>query len=610
MPESTDAILETVDRLASAGQGGEAIARIEAALKREPRAFALWLRLSKLLYDAGEYAAAVAAMREAERVDPMPDGFARIQQAIQSRRYEDARAIAETMLAEMPGHPRAVFTLAHLARARGDHEGAASHLADSFQDVPANPVLRELYISALEDAGDYAGAIEAARELTRLDNGFAALYRLLTVLLRYGQNREALDVAGRAEVLTGNDRRKLSEIKLVQGQLHRILGDKEASIDAFRESLNLEPGQSAAWWGLADLKTYQFSDVETAAINELLASPSTNQQQKAQAAFALAQASDAEREPDRTMELYSRANILQAAFIRNEGRALGLGFDRAQFSEAIERLKRGFSEAAAQTQASQPATGPTPIFILGLPRSGSTLLEQILASHSMVEGTIELPVLPSIKRRAHKLCADTLGGDYLEKVGEISATDLAALGQEYIDDSAIFRSEGAAYFTDKLPHNFEHIGLIHKILPHAVILDIRRNPLDCGLSLYRQYFAAGVGYSYDLRDIGAYYNGYLALMDHWDEVVPGRVHRVIYEELVAEPERIITRLLEDIGLGFEPSCLSFHKTERAVRTASSEQVRQPLNSAGIGQWRGVDGQLAPLKESLGQETLARFSNIL
>ena len=228
----------------------------------------------------------------------------------------------------------------------------------------------------------------------------------------------------------------------------------------------------------------------------------------------------------------------------------------------------------------------------------------------MVEGTIELPVLPSIKRRAHKLCADTLGGDYLEKVGEISATDLAALGQEYIDDSAIFRSEGAAYFTDKLPHNFEHIGLIHKILPHAVILDIRRNPLDCGLSLYRQYFAAGVGYSYDLRDIGAYYNGYLALMDHWDEVVPGRVHRVIYEELVAEPERIITRLLEDIGLGFEPSCLSFHKTERAVRTASSEQVRQPLNSAGIGQWRGVDGQLAPLKESLGQETLARFSNIL
>ena len=222
---------------------------------------------------------------------------------------------------------------------------------------------------------------------------------------------------------------------------------------------------------------------------------------------------------------------------------------------------------------------------------------------------MELPVLPSIKRRAHKLCADKLGGDYLEKVGGVSADDLAALGQQYIDDSAIFRREGAAFFTDKLPHNFEHIGLIHKILPHAVIIDIRRNPLDCGLSLYRQYFAAGVGYSYDLRDIGAYYKGYLALMDHWDMVLPGRVHRVNYEELIAEPERIITRLLEFIDLGFEPACLSPHKTERAVRTASSEQVRQPLNSAGIGQWRAVESQLAQLKESLGPETLARFSSL-
>ncbi len=610
MPETTDALLETVDRLAGAGQGEEAIAQLEAALKREPRAFALWLRLSRLRYDAGEYVSAVAAMREAERVDPMPEGFVRIQQAIQSRRYEDARAMAEAMLAEVPGHPRAVFTLAHLARARGDHEAAARHLATSFQHAPANPVLRELHISALEDAGDYAGAIEAARELARLDNGFPAVHRLLTVLLRYGQNEEALELCTRAETLAGEDSRKLSEIKLLRGQLHRILGDKAASVEAFHDSLRLHPGQAAAWWGLADLKTYKFTDDERAAMRDLLASSSVNRQQKAQAAFAYARASDTPGDQKQAIEAYAKANALQLAFAQNEGRAFGLGFDRTQFSDAIDRLKQGFDTAALETQASHPAIGPTPIFILGLPRSGSTLLEQILASHSKVEGTMELPVLPSIKRRAHRLCAKTLGGDYLDKVGGVSAADLAAFGQQYIDDSAVFRREGAACFTDKLPHNFEHVGLIHKILPHAVIIDIRRNPLDCGLSLYKQYFAAGVGYSYDLRDIGAYYNGYLALMDHWDEVLPGRVHRVIYEDLVAEPERVITRLLEDIGLGFEPACLSFHENERAVRTASSEQVRQPLNSAGIGQWRAVEHQLTPLKESLSSETLARFGGLL
>ena len=610
MPETTDAILKTVDRLAGAGQGEEAIAQLEAALMQEPRDFTLWLRLSRLRYGAGEYASAVAAMREAERVDPMPEGFARIQQAIQSRRYEDARALAEAMLAEVPGHPRAVFTLAHLARARGDHEAAAGYLATSFQHAPANPVLRELHISALEDGGSYEGAIEAARELVRLDKGFAAVHRLLTVLLRYGQNEEGLELCERAEMLAGSDSRKLSEIKLLRGQLHRILGDMTVSVEAFHESLRLFPGQAAAWWGLADLKTYKFTKEEKAAMRALLALSSVNRQQQAQLAFAFARASDAPSEQAQAMEAYSKANALQLAFAQSEGRAFGLGFDRTQFSDAIERLKRGFDTAALETQASSPAIGPTPIFILGLPRSGSTLLEQILASHSMVEGTMELPVLPSIKRRAHKLCAETLSGDYLDKVGGISAGDLAALGQQYIDDSAIFRREGATHFTDKLPHNFEHVGLIHKILPHAVIIDIRRNPLDCGLSLYKQYFAAGVGYSYDLCDIGAYYNGYLAVMDHWDKVLPGRVHRVIYEELVAEPERVVTRLLEDIGLGFESACLSFHENERAVRTASSEQVRQPLNSAGIGQWRAVESDLAPLKESLGPETLARFSGLL
>lgn len=609
MPETNEALLETVDRLAHEGQGVEAIAQLKAALARQPRAFSLWLRLSRLHYEAGEFRDALTAMRKAERADPMPEGFTQIQQAIQSRRYEDARAMAEAMLEKVPGHPRAVFTLAHLARARGDHEKAAAQLSDSFSHAPANPVLRELHISALEDSGNYAAAVEAARDLAQLDDSFGTIHRLLTVLLRYGQNEEALALCDRAEVLAANDAGALSEVFLMRGQLLRILGIKGASIEAFHESLRLYPAQAAAWWGLADLKTYGFTDNEKAAMRELLTSSGINRQQKAQMAFAFARAADTPGDQARAMKAYTSANTLQASFAQNEGRALGPRFDRAQFSAAIKRLEQGFDRAALKVQAGRTAAGPTPIFILGLPRSGSTLLEQILASHSQVEGTMELPVLPSIKRRAHKVCADTLGGDYLDKIGQIPAADLTVLGQQYINDSAMFRAEGAPYFTDKLPHNFEHVGLIHKMLPHAIIIDVRRNPLDCGLSLYKQYFASGVGFSYDLGDIGAYYNGYLSLMDHWDKVLPGRVHRVNYEELVTEPDRVIRGLLESIGLGFESACLSFHETERAVRTASSEQVRQPLNSAGIGQWRAVESYLTELKDSLGEKTLARFSRL-
>lgn len=600
MSDADQMFVAKAKALARDGRTSEAIACLESGLASQPASFDGWMTLSKLLYRAGDFSGAVDASRRMENADPFPSEFSRIQRAIETRNFSEAHEIAASMAERVPGHPRAVFTLAHLARARGDHEAAAAYLSGSFDHAPANPVLRELHVSALQDAGDYAGAIEAARHLVQIEESYATLQRLLGVLLRYGFNDEALKACDRAEALAAGNTAKLSEINMMRGQLHRILGDSEQSIAAFKAGLAAGPRQAAAWWGLADLKTYQFSETEERAIGDLLMSPAGSRAEKCMAAFALAKASEAYGDPERMMAWYGKANSLYA----------GEAFDPVQFSQAIDRLREAFDGGAAQTQATSRAVGPTPIFILGLPRSGSTLLEQMLASHSWVEGTMELPVLPSIKRRAHKLCAEKYGGDYLGNIGKLSAAELSKLGQQYIDDSAVFRTDGADFFIDKLPHNFEHVALIHKILPHAIIIDIRRNPLDCGLSLYKQHFATGVGYSYDLGHIGAYYNGYLALMDHWDTVLPGRVRRVIYEDLVASPESVVTELLADIGLDFEADVLNFHQSQRAVRTASSEQVRQPLNSAGIGQWRKVEPHLVRLKESLGADTLCRFGAYL
>jgi hypothetical protein len=243
-----------------------------------------------------------------------------------------------------------------------------------------------------------------------------------------------------------------------------------------------------------------------------------------------------------------------------------------------------------------------PIFIIGLPRSGSTLIEQILASHSEVEGTMELPNIPNIVRDLDDLVANRDG--YPESILTVPAERLTALGARYLAETAPLR-RGRPHFTDKLPNNFSHIGLIHAILPHAVVIDARRHPMDACFSTFKQHFAHGQTFSYDLGDLGRYYRCYLSLMDHWDAVLPGKVLHVQYEELVRAPEANIRRLLAHCGLAFEAACLAFHETRRAVRTASAEQVRQPIYTSGIGHWRHFEVELAPLRAALG-DAFERF----
>lgn len=594
------ALAEQAKTLAAEGQLAAAISRLKEALRAEPHFLQGWLQLSRLLFELGHFKEAVEVTQAAERFDPLEADFHRIQQHMQAQAYGEAEAIAKQMLTKEPGHSRAVYTLAHTSGLKNNAERRVQMLDYGLAHAPANLFLRNLQVSACEDAGDYAGAIEAARTLVQTEESFPALWVLVSILLRYGQNEELLSVCERAKAHATGDLAKLSEIELVRGQILRVMGRREESVAAYRVCLNFEPKNAGAWWALADMKTFDFSGADRVAMEALLDDPKLSQADKCVATFAMAKALDSSGELDASLETYARANRLYP----------NSTFDPAQFTGAIAARVAAFDTSSLAQTASVRTEGPRPIFILGLPRSGSTLLEQILASHSQIEGTIEQPVLPSIARKAHVMCALNHGGDFLEKLGSLTSAELSQLGEAYLTNGALFRQQGAAYFTDKLPFNFLHIGLIHKILPDAIIIDARRNPMDCGLSLYKQHFPIGVDFSYNLDHIGTYYDQYLKLMDHWDRVLPSRVYHLQYEELVHDPATQIRGLLEHIGVPFEPACLAFHTNQRAVRTASSEQVRQPLNTKGIGVWRAVEPHLKPLSDRLGEKTLARFEHVM
>ena len=269
--------------------------------------------------------------------------------------------------------------------------------------------------------------------------------------------------------------------------------------------------------------------------------------------------------------------------------------------DEFEAQKKVCTLALIEAQSGKGCTAPDPIFIVGLPRAGSTLIEQILASHSQVDGTLELPNILSLAHRLRGRHLITDRDRYPRILGELTADELTALGQDYIDNTQVHR-QSAPFFTDKMPNNFRHLGLIHLILPNAKIIDARRHPMDCCWSGFKQLFAEGQEFTYGLDEIGNYYRGYVDLMAHWDAVLPeGRVLRVQHEDVLSDLEGQVRRMLEYCDLPFEPACVEFHKTDRAVRTASSEQVRQPISRAGQDQWRPFEDHLGPLKEALGHE---------
>lgn len=593
------ALFDKLDALEADGKRSAAIRRLAESLKADPGHYAGWLRLSRLFFQQGNIQEAVHLANKAEQHDPLQADFQVIQAHMQAGRLAQAENAARQMLTKIPGHPRAAYTIAELSRMKRYPEPGISALSQALEQMPANPFLRQLLVGLLEQAGAYQRALAEAQTLVKVQESAQTLWVLATLLLNIGRNEDLLTICDRMGPHCTTDRLKLSEVELLRGQALRVLGRREASVAAYRNCLRHNPKNVDAWWALADMKTFSFLDEDRRAIKTLISTGGLTRLQKSVATFALAKAAESDRGLGEAMQLYQSANDLHPA----------KSFDTEAFDEDITARIAGFNAAALLTQASPLPQGPTPIFIVGLPRSGSTLVEQILASHSRIEGTIEQPTMPGVARAAHQTCRARGRGSLVDSIGGLSPLELSELGQRYIDSGAVFRGDSTALFTDKQPFNFLHTGLIHKILPHAKIIDVRRNPLDCGFSLYRQHFPKGVEFSYSLDHIGRFYNGYLRLMDHWNAVLPGRVFTVHYEHLIRTPETVIRDVLDHLDLPFQSRCLDFHRTQRAVRTASSEQVRQPINTRGIGMWQEVNASLGPLKTSLGTATLARFDGL-
>jgi hypothetical protein len=341
---------------------------------------------------------------------------------------------------------------------------------------------------------------------------------------------------------------------------------------------------------LANLKSESLGSDDEEAMARQLRAPDAADDDRLQLNYALGKALEDRCEFAASFEHYATGAKLRRATVP---------YDAAAMARLFERVRRLFTRPFFSARADQGADSEAPIFIVGLPRSGSTLVEQILASHPAVEGTIELPDITAMAIAVGGYAEATDDSRYPDRLADLDAAEIADLGEDYLRRTRIHRKLGRLRFIDKMPNNFRYIGFIHLILPRARIIDARRHPMAAGFSCFKQHFARGHNYSYDLSEIGEYYRLYTELMTHFDAVLPGRIHRVIYEDMVEDTEAEVRRLLDYLGLPFEDACLRFHENDRAVRTASSEQVRRPIYREGLDHWRNFEPWLGPLKEALG-----------
>jgi tetratricopeptide (TPR) repeat protein len=374
------------------------------------------------------------------------------------------------------------------------------------------------------------------------------------------------------------------------GHALKTVGRQDEGIVAYRKSIALLPSLGESYWSLANLKTFRFSPDEIAAMRTQLARSDISEEDRFHLDFALGKALEDAGAYAQSFEHYASANAL---------RRQSLDYSADATSEHVCRSKAVFTREFFAARADAGCKACDPIFVVSLPRAGSTLIEQILSSHSAIEGTMELQDVNFLVRHLGERPRKSRPEDYPELLKGFEKARFESLGGEYLERAHIQRKLGKPFFIDKMPNNFQHLGFIHLILPNARIIDARRHPMGGCFSNFKQHFARGQAFTYDLTDLGRYYRDYVELMAHFDAVLPGRVHRVFYEKMVAHPEREIRALLAYCGLPFEESCLRYYENDRAVRTASSEQVRQPIFTNAVEQWRNYEEWLGPLKAALG-----------
>ena len=563
---------------------------IEAFLKAvhlNPALPGSWGMLERLYTMGGDAASARAAAAHVAILSKLPAEIVTANSMFSDHELEPAEKVVRAYLLQHGNQVEAMRLLARIGMQQDALDDAELLLSAVLEMQPDYLAARFDYATVLMRRHRHLAALAELDRLGKIDPS-NRVYRtnLATTYVGLGRHAEALAIY-RELARSGTAG---ADLQLSIGHCLKTMGDTPAAILAYREAARIRPNFGDAYWSLANLKTYQFTDEELQRMRAAHAATDTPEADRCHLSFAMGKALEDRACWAKSFDFYRQGNESKRSASRYRPESMERNTEQ-QIAVCTEELLRHH----AQTGCPDPA----PIFIVGLPRSGSTLIEQILAAHASVEGTTELADIPRIVQELHGRPHEDGPLRYPQTLATLSSAELRLLGERYIADTRIYRRTDRPRFIDKMPNNFRHIGLIHLMLPHAKIIDARRDPMACCFSNFKQLYAEGQEFSYSLEDIGRYYLTYVRLMPHWDEVLPGRVLRVQHEELVADLEGQVRRMLAFLELDFDPRCLEFHSVERSVRTASSEQVRRPIYTEGLDQWRHYEPWLAPLRAALG-----------
>jgi len=584
-PFSPEIILERGLAEAAAGESRRAINSVAHALALDDRFINAWRILADELMKAGDEDAAGRAYANhvtATTKDPI---LLEAGKALNDGKLGVAERQIKSYLMKAPTDVAAIRMLAELAARIGRYVDS-EHLLDRCVELAPDfhAARHNLAIVALRQ-GNASKAVEEIDRLLKVnpkDPGYRVLH--CAALSRLGDYEKA--VPHYRSLLKDHPNHPKSWMSF--GHALKTVGEQSEAIKAYRKSIELQPSLGEAYWSLANLKTVKFAPEDIAAMREQLARDDLNDEDRLHLHFALGKALEDAGDYEASFENYERANELGAMRAR---------YDENEPTTRRERIERAFTKELMTKRRCVGAPAPDPIFILGMPRAGSTLIEQILSSHSMIEGTAELPDIISMARRLSDKTNEDAG--YPSNLATMSDAELKALGEEFLERTRNQRRTDKPLFIDKMPNNFMHVGFIRLILPNAKIIDARRHPMACCFSNFKQHFAKGQNFSYGQERIANYYREYVHIMKHFDAIEDGAVHRVIHEQLVENLEEEVRAMLDHIGVPFEESCLRFYETERAVRTASSEQVRKPIFTEGLEYWKNYEPWLGPMKEALG-----------
>lgn len=579
------------------GEASEALAALRESVRLNPALPASWDMMAQLYGLTGEAELAAQAGDNLSTLQQLPPEVVVANSLYADQDLDAAEDVIRDYLSRDSGNIGAMRLLARICRDRDALAEAEALLAVVLERAPDYHAARLDYAMVLLQQQKHLAARRQAEHLLEQDPGHREyLKQYAAACVGLGDYEPVIELYSRLLADQRASGTEEADLHLWRANALKTAGWREAAIEDYRAALTARPDYGVAWFSLANLKTYRFTEDDIARMRAAELRADLADMDRVYLCFALGKALEDQENYAASWRYYERGNAVRRLSSRW----------RPEVAEAcVSRLRAEFTADFFAARAGWGVADPAPIFIVGLPRSGSTLVEQILASHAHVEGTQELTLIDRLAGEVFGLDPDCGLPLRPEALAHLNAADVRELGEQFLEEARVYRRLGRPFFIDKMPNNFWHVGLIHLLLPKAIILDVRRNPMACCFGNLKQLFGTtNQEFAYDAADVARHYRCYVELMRHWDEVMPGRVLRVRHEDVVEDLEGAVGRLLAHCRLPYDPACLTFHETKRSIRTPSSEQVRQPISREGLVQWRNYEPWLGPLRDAIGEDLIA------